>query len=49
MLNWLQVFTPQAAILFILAGGGLFLYFKYEKERLKEQKRAFTSFVSLLL
>lgn len=34
-----QVFTPKAAALFITTGVGLFLYFRYEKEKLIEQKR----------
>ena len=37
--NISQVFTPKAAALFIATGFGLFLYFRYEKEKLIEQKR----------
>ncbi|KDQ65140.1 hypothetical protein JAAARDRAFT_53042 [Jaapia argillacea MUCL 33604] len=33
------VFTPKAAALFILAGAGLFFYFRYEKEKLLEQRQ----------
>ncbi|TFY78629.1 hypothetical protein EWM64_g5381 [Hericium alpestre] len=33
------VFTPKAAALFILTGAGLFLYFRWEKQRLLEQKQ----------
>lgn len=33
------VFTPQAAILFILTGAGLLYYFQKEKERMQEEKR----------
>jgi len=32
------VFTPKAAGLFILAGTGLYFYFRWEKQRLQEQK-----------
>ncbi len=35
----MQVFTPKAATLFILAGAGLYFYFRLEKQRLQEQKR----------
>ncbi|THH11676.1 hypothetical protein EW146_g7970 [Bondarzewia mesenterica] len=33
------VFTPTAAALFILAGTGLFFYFRWEKQRLLEEKQ----------
>ena len=33
------VFTPQAALLFILTGCGLFYYFQSEKARVKEERR----------
>ncbi|KAH9054153.1 SCO1 protein [Lactarius vividus] len=33
------VFTPKAAALFVLAGSGLFFYFRWEKQRLQEQKQ----------
>ncbi|KAH8105412.1 SCO1 protein [Cristinia sonorae] len=33
------VFTPTAAAIFIATGAALFAYFKYEKERLQEQRR----------
>ncbi|KAF8485167.1 h-sco1 [Russula ochroleuca] len=33
------VFTPKAAALFILAGTGLYFYFRSEKQRLQEQKQ----------
>lgn len=36
----LQVFTPKAAALFVLTGAALFLYFRNEKEKLLEQRRA---------
>jgi len=36
------VFTPQAAIIFILTGAGLFYYFNKEKERIQEAKRQTT-------
>lgn len=37
------VFTPQAAIIFILTGAGLLYYFSLEKERIKEAKRQATA------
>lgn len=36
------MFTPKAAALFIATGVGLFFYFRYEKQKLIEQKRAFS-------
>ncbi|KAI0693464.1 SCO1 protein [Cytidiella melzeri] len=33
------VFTPQAAALFVLTGGGLFWYFQQEKQKLAEQRQ----------
>ncbi|KAK7694452.1 hypothetical protein QCA50_001638 [Cerrena zonata] len=33
------VFTPKAAALFVATGLGLFAYFRYEKERLLEQRQ----------
>ncbi|GJE83951.1 SCO1 protein [Phanerochaete sordida] len=33
------VFTPKAAALFVATGVGLFLYFRYEKQKLIEQKQ----------
>ncbi|OCH85520.1 h-sco1 [Obba rivulosa] len=33
------VFTPKSAALFIATGVGLFLYFRYEKEKLEEKRR----------
>ncbi|KAI0270349.1 SCO1/SenC-domain-containing protein [Russula aff. rugulosa BPL654] len=33
------VFTPKAAALFTIAGAGLYLYFRSEKQRLQEQKQ----------
>jgi len=35
----MQVFTPKAAGLFLLAGTGLYFYFRWEKQRLQEQRR----------
>lgn len=37
-----QVFTPKAAALFVGTGLGLFFYFRYEKTKLQEQRRACT-------
>lgn len=34
----LQVFTPKAAIIFVVTGLGLYFYFDYEKRKLQEQK-----------
>jgi len=45
----MQVFTPKAAALFLLAGTGLYFYFRWEKQRLLEQKRESTSAASLLV
>ena len=39
-----QVFTPQAAILFIATGVGLYYYFQNEKEKMQEKKRPFCLF-----
>ncbi|KAI0314316.1 h-sco1, partial [Amylostereum chailletii] len=33
------VFSPKAAGLFVLAGVGLYFYFRWEKERLQEERR----------
>ena len=33
------VFTPKAAVIFVLTGAGLMYYFKTEKERIQEAKR----------
>jgi len=33
------VFTPKAAALFVVAGVGLFFYFRYEKQKLLEQRQ----------
>ncbi|KAG2069782.1 h-sco1 [Suillus decipiens] len=33
------VFTPQAAALFVVTGVGLFYYFRYEKQKLLEQRQ----------
>lgn len=43
----MQVFTPKAAALFLLAGTGLYFYFRWEKQRLLEQKRESTSATTL--
>ena len=37
----IQVFTPTAAALFVATGVGLFFYFRNEKEKLLEQRRAY--------
>jgi protein SCO1/2 len=42
----MQVFTPKAAALFTIAGAGLYLYFRSEKQRLQEQKRESVSSLS---
>lgn len=39
----IQVFTPKAAALFVATGIGLFFYFRYEKAKLLEQRRAYSS------
>ncbi|KAH6888357.1 h-sco1 [Coprinopsis sp. MPI-PUGE-AT-0042] len=36
--NNMGVFTPKSAAVFIAAGVGLFFYFRYEKERLLEER-----------
>lgn len=41
-----QVFTPKAAALFVATGVGLFFYFKYEKQKLVEQRRGSRLFFS---
>ena len=38
----IQVFTPAAAALFVATGVGLFFYFRNEKEKLLEQRRAYS-------
>ena len=43
----MQVFTPKAAALFVLAGTGLYFYFRWEKQRLLEQRRESTCAASL--
>lgn len=35
-----QVFTPKAAALFAVTGAALFFYFRSEKDKLQEQRRA---------
>ena len=45
----MQVFTPKAAALFVLAGTGLYFYFRWEKQRLLEQKRESACAASLLV
>ena len=44
----LKVFTPKAAAVFVATGVALFFYFRNEKEKLLEQRRASPS-VHLLL
>lgn len=36
----LKVFTPKAAAVFVATGVALFFYFRNEKEKLLEQRRA---------
>lgn len=43
------MFTPLAAALFVATGLGLFFYFRNEKEKLAEQKRAFSLLQYLIL
>jgi len=45
----LQVFTPASAALFITAGVGLFFYFRYEKQRLIEERGGFCLREGLLI
>jgi len=45
----MQVFTPKAAALFVLAGTGIYFYFRWEKQALLEQKRESTCTASLLV